>query len=201
MTTAFPDHLDWSAQYLIPTPDKANDLSAFRPSWLTALLYDTNDVREFVTNGGLYHQSVSDHFLIAYNFTFEVDAAGDVVAHGVTHPATQVRDDYHTDESQILASTNITIRQQDPQTALALRRYVRQHHLQQLPDTLYGFPQPADQSCRNCRQQDAGAGATPVLQCPDCERYFCPNCARIDFQPAAAALPCPHCGYTPPDAR
>ena len=85
MTTTLPDNLDWSAEYLIPHPPDENDNPLIHPSWIHALLYDTSDVREFVVNGGLYHERVSDTFLVAYNFSFSIAPNGDVVAQGVTH--------------------------------------------------------------------------------------------------------------------
>ena len=198
MTTTLPDELDWSAEYLIPYPTDENDNPAISPSWINALLYDTSDVREFVENGGLYHQRISDHFLLAYNFSFTINAAGDVVAHGITHPALQSGDDYHTDESEILHQTDITIRQHQSAADTALRRYIREHHLGQLPDTLHGFPQPADVTCRNCTHADAGVGAAPVLDCPACETTFCNSCTDIAAWRNDTAPACPHCGHTPP---
>ena len=197
MPTTLPENLDWSAEYLIPTPNNANDLSALRPSWISALLYDTDDVREFVVNGGLYHQRVSEQFLIAYSFRFDINAAGHVVAHGATYPAIQRGDDYHTDESEVLCEVDITIHQHHPDTALALRRYVREHHMRQLPDTRHGFPQPANGRCENCIRQQHGSGAMPVLHCPSCDHSFCPNCAHIAHWSDTEPHACPHCDQTP----
>ena len=200
MKTTLPDNLDWSAEYLIPQPPDENDNQSVHPSWINALLYDTNDVREFVVKGGLYHQRVSDHFLIAYNFSFTINAAGDVVAQGVTHPALQRGDDYHTDESEIMHQTDITIRQHQPEADTALRRYIREHHLGQLPDTLHGFPQPADAQCLNCADDncaDDDARSRPVLHCPACERTFCDSCTDITAWRSDAVPACPHCGHTP----
>ena len=76
MPTTIADQLDWSAHYQVKsTKGEAHNQQqdqAFQPNWENALLYDTKDVREFVTNGGLCHERVSDTFLVAYNFSFSI---------------------------------------------------------------------------------------------------------------------------------
>ena len=208
MITTLPDNLDWSAEYLIPQPPDENGNQLDHPSWIHALMYDTSDVRDFVENGGLYHERVSDTFLVAYNFSFTINAAGDVVAKGVTHPAVERNDNYYTDESAVIHQTDIIIRQHQPEAGTALRRYIREHHLGQLPDTLHGFPQPADAKCLNCTDADAddnadanNAGSRPVLHCPACERTFCDSCTDITTWRSDAVPACPHCGHTPQDGQ
>ncbi len=107
--------------------------------------YDTRDVREFLTNGGLYHRRISDTFLIAYNFRFHIDAHNRIGAQGVVHPAIQRRDDHHTDKSVVLSWANVIISPVDPDADQAFRFYIRVHHMDRLPPRRCGFRQTADQ--------------------------------------------------------
>ena len=207
MTTAtanveLPENLDYSACYELEIPPDAPYVTGFAQYWEDALLYDTSDIREFLTNGGLYHQRVSDTFLVAYNYHFEIDRRNLIVAHGIVHPATQVRDDYHTDESAIMSQFVVVIKPGNPAADAALRRYIRVHHMQQLPDTLRGFGQPADRNCRSCAQDEPdppheAAGAAPVLECPACGETFCNSCTDIDAWFRAPEPECIQCEYRP----
>ena len=92
-----PEDIDCSAQYAVEIPPDVPYGTGFTHCWEEALLYNTDDIREFLINGGLYHQRITGTFLVAYNFHFEVDGNNRIVAHGVVHPAVQHQGDYHTD--------------------------------------------------------------------------------------------------------
>lgn len=126
-TTELPEHLDYSARYELEIPPDVPWDTRLDLDWEPALLYDTEDVREFLVNGGLYHQQITGPFLIAYNYRFEIDRQDRIVAHGTAHPATQIRDDYHTDESAVMCEFTVIINPADPVADSALRRYIRAH--------------------------------------------------------------------------
>lgn len=130
-TPAAPVELDpelnWEADYQIRVPE--GEQPAPDAEWVNALLYDTDDVREFVENGGLYHERTGHNSLVAYSFRFSITPDDLVVAHGALHPAVERRGDYHTDESEVLAEATVTIRLQDAAADQQLRRYIRAHHL------------------------------------------------------------------------
>ena len=201
MTTATMDrieldpNLNWEADYQIRASE--GEPAAPDMEWVNALLYDTDDVREFVENGGLYHERTGHNSLVAYSFRFSISPDDLVIAHGRLHPAIERRGDYHTDESEILAQADIVVRQLDYAADQQLRRYLRVQHLGQLPDLKHGFPQPANQVCRHCREMD-GEESGPIFQCPACDETFCDSCTDITAWTNTYSRHCPHCGQQTP---
>ena len=207
MTTAdLPISLDYSAHYEIEIPPNEPYDTGFVHHWEDALLYDTGDVREFLVKGGLYHQRITDTFLVGYNFQFEIDEKDRIVANGVVHPATQHREDYHTDESVIMSKAIIVIKPIEPDATQELRRYIRVNCMNQLPEVTRGFGMPASQRCRRCSEQGAdpddpvSRGVPPIMECPACGDTFCDSCTDIDAWLQNPIPRCPNCGHLPMEA-
>ena len=81
-----------------------------------------------VEQGGnyVYHDRIDGLFLVGYAFSdCMVDDQDRVITKGFLHPATEtIKGDYHTDESQVIASAVLRIKMKDQRTLGTIREYL-----------------------------------------------------------------------------
>ena len=127
-----PQHMDWDADVeVVPDGDNTNpdaDVKIRNLGWEQALYYDGPHFRELVEQGGnyVYHDRIDGLFLVGYAFSdCMVDDQDRVIVKGFLHPATEtIKGDYHTDESQVIASAVLRIKMKDQRTLGAIREYL-----------------------------------------------------------------------------
>ena len=118
-----PNDLDWDADVeVVPDGDNTNPDAHQnpKPGMGAGLYYDSPHFRELVEQGGnyVYHDRMDGLFLVGYAFSdCMVDDQDRVIVKGLLHPTTEsIKGDYHTDESQVIASVVLRIKMKDQRT-------------------------------------------------------------------------------------
>ena len=123
-----PHDLTWNVQHDVMIDEEESQPQYPQPDWREMVSYKNGQPKQ--TNPDNDEATICMDFFGTphiVQFQYRINDRGFVVATGTVHPATNPLDPDEPDTNITFAKAEITIRVEEPQTAAAMRQYVRQH--------------------------------------------------------------------------